>query len=219
MVQLREAILRTLFETGTTKALVSPIQLVQDNHPGTSAKIVASELTVLAAQGLIRLTAKDGAVITAAGLRKAQELNDTPGLTYSENIIAPSISTKHDSKPVEPSSGNSELELDEIIELLTADSDDKTPTDGIEVLVDDADVFELDDALDKFGERANGDVTDESTDDREVYVDSIIGLAKDLRFLVTTIEISSEHEREKCSKIVDRIMTSAHLLKKSEQSR
>ncbi|MEE2904426.1 MAG: hypothetical protein VYC39_19000 [Myxococcota bacterium] len=214
MLQLREAILRTLFETGTTKVQISPIKLVQDNYPGASARLVASELTVLAAQGLIRLTARDGAVITAAGLRKARELNDTPDSTILENIVAPSISTKHDSKPVEASSDNSELELDEIINLLSTDSDHTTPTDGIEVLANAADVFELEDAVDELGERASRDV-----DNREIYVDTIINLAKDLRFLVTTIEIPSDHERQKCSKIVDRIMTSAHFLKKSGQSR
>ncbi len=214
MLQLREAILKTLFETGTTKAQVSPIQLVQDNQPGASARMVASELTVLAAQGLIRLTAKDGAVITAAGLRKAQELNDTSGSTFLENIVPPSISTKHDSKPLEASADNTELELDEIIELLTGDFEHTTPTDGIEVLANAADVFELEDALDDLGETARRDV-----DDGETHIDTIINLAKDLRFLVTSIEIPSDHERQKCSKIVDRIMTSAHLLKKSGQSR
>jgi|GEM_PF-5204830 len=218
MLQLREAILRTLFETGTTKSQVSPIQLIQDKHSGTSARAVASELTVLAAQGLIRLTAKDGAVITAAGLRKAQELNDTPGSTYSEDIVAPSISTKHDSKPVEASPDNSELELDEIIELMNHSFEHTTPTDGIEVLVNDADVFELEDAIDELGERATADVNDEKVDDREDCIDTIVSLANDLRFLVTTIEIPSEYERKKCSTIVDRIITSVHLLKKSEQS-
>ena len=217
MLQLREAILRTLFETGTTKSPVSPIQLVQESHPGTSARIVASELTVLAAQGLIRLTAKDGAVITAAGLRKAQELIAIPGSTYSDNIVASSIEKKHDSKPVEPSPDNSELELDEIMELLTLGSDQQTPTDGLEVLVNDADVFELEDAIEDFSEGATGDVSEEGTDDQQVYLETILRLTKDLRYLVSTIHIESEEDRAKCSEIVDAILTSANLLKKSNQ--
>ena len=218
MLQLREAILRTFFETGTTTAQVSPIRLVQENYPGTSAKAVASELTVLAAQGLIRLTAKDGAVITAAGLRKAQELHADPSASYTENIVAPSITTKHDSKPVEPPADNTELELDEILDLLSTGSEHQTPTDGLDIMVNDADVFELEEAIDEFSEDATADVPRENGQSQEPFLDKIIQLAKDLRFQITTMSIESEEDRKKCSEMVDGIMTNANLLKKNSSS-
>ena len=103
------------------------------------------------------------------------------------------------------------------MELLTLGSDQQTPTDGLEVLVNDADVFELEDAIEDFSEGATGDVSEEGTDDQQVYLETILRLTKDLRYLVSTIHIESEDDRAKCSEIVDAIMTSANLLKKSNQ--
>ena len=125
--RLGEAILQTLFEAGESNGAAGkdPIFVMQSRYPGTAARDIASELTVLAAQGFIRLTAKNGAAITAAGLRKIQDFQgiQTDRLSPIDVFHSGENSQPH-AAPTRVEDENSELELDDIIDLIAPEKPD-----------------------------------------------------------------------------------------------
>ena len=128
MFRLGEAILQTLLESSTepTKQTEDPIAIMRSEYPLVAARDIASELTVLAAQGFVKLTAQHGAIITAAGLRKVHDVSerekrpDFSGLQalqdFEDKTVCPEPKIE---------SENSELELDEIIALISGSSPPK----------------------------------------------------------------------------------------------
>ena len=122
MFRLGEAILQTLLEAGDSlnEGGKDPIFVMQAKYPRTAARDIASELTVLAAQGYIKLTAKNGAVITAAGLRKIQDFkDDETDISSAIEILKLGDNLNQHSAPTRVEDENSELELDDIIELIS----------------------------------------------------------------------------------------------------
>jgi len=120
MFRLSEVILQTVSEAlqGQSKQAIDPLTMMRSKYPNVAARDIAGELTALAAQGFIKLTTEQGAIMTAAGMRKVQSmaLSDSEELTPISNldfkISNPKLVTH------EQTTNTNELELDEIIDLI-----------------------------------------------------------------------------------------------------
>lgn len=118
MLELAELILRTLYEEsgGQIQKPVDPLVLFKSRYPKIPTRDIASELTALAAEGLLTVRTDSGAALTTDGLRKLGEiLGSNPG---SPDRAAHQAEIQLSDRPRPKSVDDDELDIDQIMSLI-----------------------------------------------------------------------------------------------------
>jgi len=113
--ELGELILLALYEEGggQIQRPMDPLAIVQRREPGIPARHIASEVTALAARGLLTVRPDAGAALTVEGLRKLGELR-----AAGPDALATKAKSALASIDPAPPEDDEELDLDRIMELV-----------------------------------------------------------------------------------------------------